>query len=131
VIKLWRILLRVQRATFAEVVVVMRSDGKVLLRRHPSGRLELPHQAVDAWIPIETQLDGWLTELRYEKSAPSLSVEGTPGVEGVTFLYTAEIEAAQAAKSGELWLDYEAARVALSAAERGFLGLCASGATRS
>jgi len=122
----------VQRATLAKAVLVMQSDGKVLLRRQPSGRLELPHRELDAWIPVGTQLDIWLAELPSATSAPSLvSVEGTPGVEGVTFLYTATFGAAPHFQSPDLWLDCEAAKVALSGSDRRFLSLCASPASQS
>lgn len=132
VIKLWRILLRLQRATLAEaVLIIYGDDGRVLVRALPSGRLELPRQALSGWIPIEKQVDAWLAQLPYEKSAPAfVSLEGTPGVEGVTFLYTAKLEATAYSESGDLWLDYEAAKVALSASDRHLLSLCTSGAAQ-
>jgi hypothetical protein len=80
-IKLWRILLRVQRATLAKaVLIIYGDDGRVLVHALPSGRLELPRRELSGWIPIETQVHAWLAQLPYEKSVPAfVSVEGTPG----------------------------------------------------
>src|ERR1700687_4837217 len=87
-IKLWRVLLRVQRATFANAVLVGRNrDGRVLALPSPAGGLRLPEKQLDAWIPIPTQVEACLEELLHESSPPSLvAVDGTPGREGVTFL---------------------------------------------
>jgi len=134
VIKLWRILLRVQRATLAKaILIVWGGDGRVLVHALRSGRLELPRQELSGWISIETQVDAWLARLPYEKSSPAfVSVEGTPGVDGVTFLYTATLKgAAPYSTSGGIWLDYDAAKVTLGAADRHLLDLCASRAAQS
>jgi hypothetical protein len=116
----------------ANAVIVVERDGEVLVHSLPSGRLELPRQELDGWAPIESQVKTWLAQFPCEKSAPELiSVEGTPGATGVDFLYAATLVAAPSANRGELWLDYEAAKVALDAADRRLLTLCASRAARS
>jgi hypothetical protein len=129
-IRLWRVLLRVQRATLANAVLVINGDGgRVLVHALPSGHLELPRQELSGWIPIETQVDAWFAQFPYEKSALAfVSVEGTPGVPGVTFLYAATLKAAPYSTSDDVWLDYEAAKVALSASDRRLLSLCSPGA---
>jgi hypothetical protein len=124
----------VQRATLAKaVLMVFGDDGRVLVHALPSGRLELPRQELSGWIAIETQIDAWLARLPYEKSPPAfVSVEGTPGVDGITFLYTVTLKgAAPSSTSGGVWLDYDAAKVALGAADRRLLDLCASRAAQS
>jgi len=133
VIKFWRILLRVQRATLARAVLVINGDGgRVLVHALPSQRLELPRRELSSWVPIETQVDAWLAQLRCEKSSPTfVSVEGTSSVEGVTFLYTATLGTDHSTKPGELWLDYDTAKVALGAADRRLLDLCASRTAQS
>ena len=73
VIKLWRVLLRVQRASLANAVLVLRRhDGHILVLPSPSGGLRLPVKQLDAWIPIATQVEAWLGQLLEEKSTPSL-----------------------------------------------------------
>jgi hypothetical protein len=129
-INLWRILLRVQRATLAQaVLIIYGDDGRVLVHALTSGRLELPRRELSGWIPIETQVHTWLAQLPYEKSVPAfVSVEGTPGVAGVTFLYTTKLEGTPNAVSDDVWLDLEAANVALSASDRHLLSICARAA---
>jgi hypothetical protein len=62
-VKVWRGLLRMQRATFANAVLVVRkSDGRVLVVSAPSGELRLPAIPLDAWLPIPTQVEEWLEE---------------------------------------------------------------------
>jgi hypothetical protein len=126
-IKLWRVLLRAQRATLAQIVVVVHDGGgRVLVCSLPSGELELPRHAVDAWIPVRTQIEGWLAQ-RSLQCAPSLvSVEGTPGTAGVTFVYAAKRDIPTSSQSDELWLEPMAAQSELSATDRHLLTLCAS-----
>jgi hypothetical protein len=128
VIKLWRLLLRVLRATSAQaVLVVRRRDGRVLVLLSPSGDLRLPVKQLDAWIPIPTQVEIWLEGLIQQSSTPSLvAVDGSPGKEGVTFLYGSEIESVSA-KSEDVWLDPEAAAVNLRGNDHRLLLLCTKG----
>lgn len=109
-IKLWRVLLRVQRATFANAVLVVRKgNGRVLVLPSPSGNLGLPAKEFHAWAPITTQVEEWLEQLLRQRSTPSLvAIDGTPGQKGVTFLYAAILEAAM--QSGDqLWLEPDVA----------------------
>jgi hypothetical protein len=111
----WRKLLRMQRATFANAVLVVRNqDGRVLVVRSPSGELRLPAKPLDAWLTITTQVEDWLEEMLRQSSTPSLvAIDGTPSREGVTFLYTATLQALVEAED-ELWLEPDVAAAALS-----------------
>ena len=53
-IKLWRVLLRMQRATFAKAVLVVHGPDDRILLRSPAGTLELPVKHLDGWVPITT-----------------------------------------------------------------------------
>ena len=101
-IKLRRVLQRVQRATLAKAVLVLRrSDGCVLVIPSPSGGLALPEKLLDAWVPITTQVEAWLSQLLQAESKLSLvAINGTPAREDVTFLYSATA----AKNSNQLWL---------------------------
>jgi len=116
VIKLWRVLLRMQRATLANAVLVLRRrDGRVLVLPSPSGGLRLPVKQLDAWVPITTQVETWLGQLLPAYSMPSLvAIDGTPGQEGVTFLYAATTESLFAHGGDELWLETDVAASSLS-----------------
>jgi hypothetical protein len=111
----WRKLLRMQRATFANAVLVVRNqDRRVLVVRSPSGELRLPAKPLDAWLTITTQVEDWLEEMLQLRSTPSLvAINGTPSREGVTFLYTATLQALVEAED-ELWLEPDVAAAALS-----------------
>jgi len=130
VIKLWRVLLRVQRATFAHaVLVVRRRDGPVLVWLSPCGRLRLPVKQLDAWIPITTQVEEWLKRLSPQSSVPVLvAVDGTPGREGVTFLYAANVDPGRAQGGEEVWLEPDIAASRLDGNDGRLLLLCTSGA---
>jgi hypothetical protein len=105
-VQFWRGLLRVQRATLAEaVLVVSDKDGRVLVRRAPSGELRLPSKPLDALLPITTQVEEWLGAMLQHRSTPALvAIEGTPSREGVTFLYAVTLDA-PAGTGNELWLE--------------------------
>ena len=111
----WRKLLRMQRATFANAVLVVRNqDGRGLVVRSPSGELRLPAKPLDAWLTITTQVEDWLEEMLQQRSTPSLvAIDGTPSSKGVTFLYTARLEA-PSETGDELWLEPDVAAAALS-----------------
>jgi hypothetical protein len=128
VIKLWRVLLRMQRACLANAVLVLRRrDGRVLVLPSPSGGLRLPVKQLDAWIPIAAQVEEWLGELLQEKSKPSLvAIDGTPAEE-VTFIYVATADASQSAKTDDqLWLDTDVAASSLRDEDGRLLRLCTS-----
>ena len=130
VIKFWRLLLRIQRATLAKaVLVVCRQDDLILVFASQSGELQLPYKQLDAWVPITTQVEEWLDQLLPQASTPSLvSVDGTPGREGITFLYTAK-GASVHTKSGEgTWLHPDIAAVRLSSGDNRLICLCSRSA---
>jgi hypothetical protein len=126
VIKVWRVLLRVQRATLAHAVLVLRRrDGSILVLGSPSGGLRLPVKQLDAWVPITMQVEDWVRELLRENGKPTLiAIDGTPAREGITFLYGATTETLYAKKiGGELWLDMDVAASSLSGTDGRLLRL--------
>jgi hypothetical protein len=125
-IKLWRVLLRMQRATLAKAVLVVRErDGRIFVLRSPSGALELPVTPIDAWVPITTQIEAWLARLLQQSASPSLvAVDGTPGREGVTFLYAARLQCTPPESEGALWLEPDVAALGLDQNGSRLLALC-------
>jgi hypothetical protein len=123
VIRLWRVLLRAQRATVANaVLVVRRPDGCILALALPSGELRLPDKQLDAWVPIDTQVEEWLEQLLESSCAPSLvAVDGTPGRKGVTFLYVADAGASASDQGKGTWLDPDVALGTVPADDRRLL----------
>jgi len=123
-IKLWRLTLRMQRATFANAVLVIRNrHGRILFVRSPSGELRLPAKVLDAWLPIATQVEHWLEEMLQQPPTPSLvTIDGTPSRRGVTFLYAAATEVSVEDGDG-LWLEPAAAN--LGSNDNRLLLLCA------
>ena len=101
------------------------SDCRVLLIRAPTGELRLPTIPLDAWLPIPTQVEEWLEEVLQQRSTPSLvAIDGTPGREGVNFLYAATLET-PSDRGNELWLESDVAAAALAGNDNRFLLLCA------
>jgi hypothetical protein len=119
-IKAWRSFLRVQRATLASaVVVVRRQDGRVLALPSVSGELRLPIKELDGWQAVTTQVEEWLEQLLQDRQTAKLvAIEGTPSHHGVTFLYSAEGPCVGA--SG-VRLDADALLPVLNARDRKFL----------
>ena len=109
-IKAWRAVLRVQRSTLADAVLVaLRQDGRVLALPSASGQLALPRMELDGRQVVPSQVEEWLTDLLRERQTPKLvSIEGTPGRGGVTFLFKADISASQEQTDG-IWIDDDAA----------------------
>ena len=130
VIKLWRVLLRMQRASLANAVLVLRRrDGRVLVLPSPSGGLRLPVKHLDAWIPIAAQVEEWLGQLLQEKSTPSLvAIDGTPAEE-VTFVYVATAASPSVNTGDQLWLDTDVAASRLRNEDGRLLRLCISHAS--
>ena len=59
--KIWRAFLRVQRATLADaVLVVRREDDCVLAATTASGEVRLPSIELNGWEPVGTQVQRWL-----------------------------------------------------------------------
>jgi hypothetical protein len=85
VIKTWRAFLRVQRASLAyAVLVVRRQDDHVLaLTSEASGELRLPSMELDGWRPVGTQVQEWLDHMLRRPSTIRLqAIDGTPGRKG-------------------------------------------------
>jgi hypothetical protein len=122
-IKVWRVLLRVQRATLANaVLVVRRKDGWVLALSSTSGELRLPIKELDGWKAVTTQVDEWLEQLLQQRQTPKLvAIDGTPGRQGVTFIYCAEAGLALPDQAGGVWLDPEIALPTLPSSDRRLL----------
>ena len=78
-IKVWRVLLRVQRATLANaVLVVRREDGWVLALSSTSGELRLPIKELDGWKAVTAQVEEWLEQLLQQRQTPKLvAIDGT------------------------------------------------------
>ena len=126
-IKVWRGFLRVQRATLARaVVVIRRQDGRVLALQSVSGELRLPIKELDGWQAVTTQVEEWLEQLLQDRQTATLvAIEGTPSHHGVTFLYSAEVRYVRA---GGVWLKAEALLPVLNARDREFLLISKSNA---
>ena len=123
-IKLWRIFLRLHRATLAKAVVVARrSDGRVLVVTSPSGEFQLPARQLDPWVAIPAQVDELLKQTLQQTSTASLvAVDGTPGREGVTFIYSASVGSGH--HETERWLDPSVTVSGLSDGDLRLLSLC-------
>ena len=122
-IKAWRVYLRVQRATLANaVLVVRRQDGCVLALSSTSGKLRLPLKELDGWKAVTTQVEVWLEQLVQQRQTPKLvAIEGTPGRQGVTFIYCAEAGAAFPDHESWVWLDPKIALLTLPSGDRRLL----------
>jgi len=121
-IRSWRVFLRIQRATLASAVLVVRGpDGSLLALPSSSGRLGLPCKELDGWRPIGAQVEEWLDRILRQASKPKLrAIDGTPGRKGVTLLYSAYTDASPPLANG-MWLDADLALSALSVADRRLL----------
>ena len=111
-----------QRATLASAVLVVRgSDGNLLAFPSSSGALGLPRKELDGRRPIGAQVEEWLDQILRQASKPKLqAIDGTPGRKGVTFLYSADVDASPPLADG-MWLDADLAPSAFSAADRRLL----------
>lgn len=73
-------------------------------------------------MPITTQVENWLAGLVQQSSTPSLiAIDGTPGKDGVTFVFGCTTESAVAKRGEGAWLDPEAAALGLSGKDKRFL----------
>jgi len=125
ILKSWRALSRVHRATLANaVLVVRRGDGSVLTFSSTYGALALPRKELDGWQPIGTQVEEWLYQILQQASTFQLqAIDGTPGRKGVTFLYSADTGECPT-EAGCTWLDAGLAPSALSEGDRRLLVMC-------
>jgi hypothetical protein len=121
--KFLRVFLRVQRATLANaILVIRRPDGCVLAFPSQSGELRLPFKELDGWKTVTSQVEEWLEQLLQPRQTPELVViKGTPGRQGVTFLYSAEAISSVAKRTSGTWLNPEIALQTLTPADRDFL----------
>jgi hypothetical protein len=128
VMKVWRAVLRLERATLAHgILVLRRNDDRLLLLHSPTGESHLPIKELEGWSPICEQIGEWLAELR-PKEAPRptlVCVDGTPGHDGVCFVYTARIQD-DTRRGGELWLAPHEAASILGERERRLVQRCAN-----
>jgi len=122
--KLFRLHWRLQRATPASAVVVVRnSDGRVLLLSQPSGTFQLPRKELDGRIDITHQVADWLNDLLARPTAMSLvSLEGSCG--DVTLLYTVEVDTPSGTEQAARWLSPDIALTGLGAEDVRLLRLC-------
>ena len=123
IIKSWRVLLRMQRATLAYAVLIVhnKGDGSILAFPSTSGAVELPRKELDGRRPIGAQVEEWLDQiLRQASQAKLQAIDGTPGRKGVTFLYSADIDAIPPGDDC-MWLDAKLAPSALSVGDRRLL----------
>lgn len=125
-IKVWRVLLRIQRATLANaVLVVRRQDGRVLVLSTTSGELRLPAMELDGWKIVTAQVEEWVEQLLERRQTPRLlAIEGTPGRQGVTFIYSADAGATFPDHATGVWLDPEVVLPTLSNQDRRILLNC-------
>jgi hypothetical protein len=123
VIKLWRVFLRVQRSTFANAVLVVRQqDGRVLALPSTSGELRLPLKQLDGWTAVTTQVEEWLEQLLEPGQTPKLvAIDGTPGRQGVTFLYSAEVPSSASDHTNGVWLEVDVPLPTLNSGDRRLL----------
>ena len=118
-IKAWRMLLRAQRATLANaVLVVRRQDGWILALASTSGELRLPLKELDGWKAVTTQVEEWLERLRLRQTPKLVAIDGTPGRQGITFIYCTEAGAAITDHASGIWLDPEIALPTLPSCDR-------------
>jgi hypothetical protein len=122
IVKVWRAFLRVQRSTVARAVLVARrEDDCVLAVAAPSGELSLPSLELDGWEPVGTQVQAWVKRILPQPRALRLQlIDGTPGREGVTFLYLVEVRE-PTKTADDVWLEAELAPSALSGEDRRLL----------
>jgi hypothetical protein len=122
VVKIWRMFLRVQRATLAKAVLVARRrDDCVFAVASPSGELRLPSLELDGWKPVTKQVQAWIERILRQSGELRLQlVDGTPGKEGVTFLYSVEVRE-PSRETQDTWLEAELAPSALPEGDRRLL----------
>jgi hypothetical protein len=124
IIRLWRKLERLQRATVSKAVLVIRSQsGRVLVLSSSSEPLRLPATELSPWEPVATQIAASLPSLLDQGARPSLvAIDGTPS-QGIIFLYAATAEIDPDA-SDALWLHADVALSSLAGEESRLLRLC-------
>jgi hypothetical protein len=114
-VKVWRALLRMQRATLATAICVLRnSEGQILVAPAPNGELKLPAIPIDGWLNVHAQVEEWLRErVRLPPQPTLVCINGTPSRTGITFLFAATVETRSVIKE-ERWVDPELIALPLS-----------------
>jgi hypothetical protein len=125
-IKTWRVFLRMQRATTAQAVLILRrGDGRILALPTSSGKQRLPGVQLNAHIPILAQVEELGLQLTQQNPKPTLvAIDGTPGPDGVTFIFTATLETTVANYGDQIWLEPDVAAVSLGSSYYKLLGMC-------
>lgn len=126
-VRLWRGVWRIQRATPASAVILIRdSSGRVLVRRHQDA-VQLPAIALSAWDPVRAQVECVLKGLCRPPNASLIAIDGSIGPGGVTFLFgaihTGGLHEGGGPPKGFVWLEPNAALHCLTEADRRFLRL--------
>lgn len=126
-VETWRSVLRLQRATLAKAVLVVKDkDGRILVTRTPSGALQLPAKVLDAQLPVTTQAEEVFEQVLHYRFTPSLvAIEGTPSAEGVTFLFAATFNPSAEGRDG-IWLQPDVAAATLDDNDNRLLRRCTS-----
>ena len=121
--KVWRVFLRLQRATLARAVLLARrSDGAVLALSTDSNELMLPTKNLNGWEVVTTQVEDLVDDAISQRQTPRLvAVLGTPSRSGVTFVFSAEIPASASGEVEGIWLQRPATHPLLRASDRELL----------
>jgi hypothetical protein len=124
-IKLWRMFLRVERATIGKaVLVVRRQDGRLLALTSQASEFRLPVKELDGWQAVPTQVQEWLEELLDQRLTPKLvAVDGSPGREGIVFLYSTDASVLVSDHRCGVWLDADIVPSMLASEDRHFIRL--------
>jgi hypothetical protein len=108
---------RVRRATLAKAVLVIQNDTGGVLMFPSSGMLRLPFIDLHAWEPVTTQVEARVRQILNQYCNASLiAIDGTPGPDGVTFLYDATYEG-DTSREGHFWIDPDVAVSRLNKAD--------------
>ncbi len=129
-IRLWRNVWRMRRATLARAVVAIRDDsGRVLVLKQRD-RVLLPTLALNAWDSVGAQVEPVLQALCRPRRVALVAIDGRVDAGGITFLYVATHSGGPSEGLGPPedfeWLEPNAALHRLSEADRGFLRFSAS-----
>ena len=82
----------------------MRRRGGGLALSSTSGELRLPLKELDGWKIVTAQVEEWLEQLQQRQTPKLVAIDGTPGRQGVTFIFCAQASAGFPEANG-IWLD--------------------------
>jgi hypothetical protein len=115
--QLYRRWWRVRRATLAKAVLIIQNNTGGVLALPSSGPLRLPFIDLHARDAITTQVEARVREILNQYCNASLiAIDGTPGPDGVTFLYGAAYEG-DMSRERHFWFDPDVAVSRLSKAD--------------